>query len=492
MPKISAEPVAAAFAATDVLLGNVSGVTSQISGTVLAAFLATATLAAGTITTSQPLTLTQAWNAAGVTFTGLLVNPSGTSAAGSLIADFQFGGSSKLSIQKDGSLTLGNGKMQPGSSAAGYITLFKDDNFTTALFQVHDSTSDGINIAKNTLPLSWGSDLFAWRDAANTLALRNGVNAQKQNVYETFTDASNYKRLGIYSNSIFTEGAGSGVAGTVLSLGSSANVGIDFYANNASVWRITAAGMLVTTNDNAVDIGASGATRPRNIYAATNITAGGGVIASAAIGFNFGANGSIAAPGDGIFNLLNSGGTTFARLQFGGTTSSFPALKRSSATLIARLADDSADATFQSGQIIVSGIATDAAHTDSSVCQDTTTHQFYAGSGAAGICLGTSSIRYKEDVTTLNVGLKEILALEPVSYKYKKSHGIAPGKTLYGFIAEQGQEALPVLVGPDSDGQPQSFDHMGVVAVLVSAMQEQQVMIEDLQRSVDELRATRH
>ena len=34
-------------------------------------------------------------------------------------------------------------------------------------------------------------------------------------------------------------------------------------------------------------------------------------------------------------------------LQFGGTTSSFPALKRSSASLICRLADDSANAAFE-------------------------------------------------------------------------------------------------------------------------------------------------
>jgi hypothetical protein len=37
-------------------------------------------------------------------------------------------------------------------------------------------------------------DTRLFRDAANTLALRNGVNAQTFNVYNTFTDASNYER----------------------------------------------------------------------------------------------------------------------------------------------------------------------------------------------------------------------------------------------------------------------------------------------------------
>lgn len=44
------------------------------------------------------------------------------------------------------------------------------------------------------LTLGWSTDLFLARDAANTLALRNGTNAQAFNVYNTYTDASNYER----------------------------------------------------------------------------------------------------------------------------------------------------------------------------------------------------------------------------------------------------------------------------------------------------------
>lgn len=41
------------------------------------------------------------------------------------------------------------------------------------------------------------ADLLLLRDAANTLAQKNGVNAQAFRLYNTFTDASNYERLGI-------------------------------------------------------------------------------------------------------------------------------------------------------------------------------------------------------------------------------------------------------------------------------------------------------
>jgi hypothetical protein len=49
-------------------------------------------------------------------------------------------------------------------------------------------------------------------------------------------------------------------------------------------------------------------------------------------------------PSDGQILLLNAAQNSFGRLMFGGTTSSFPALKRSAATFVVRLADDSGNA----------------------------------------------------------------------------------------------------------------------------------------------------
>ena len=57
--------------------------------------------------------------------------------------------------------------------------------------------------------------------------------------------------------------------------------------------------------------------------------------------------GDIAFPADGIVTLRNNASNDFSRLQFGGTTSSFPSLKRSTTTLEARLADDSGYAATQ-------------------------------------------------------------------------------------------------------------------------------------------------
>jgi hypothetical protein len=128
-------------------------------------------------------------------------------------------------------------------------------------------------------------------------------------------------------------------------------------------------------------------------------------------------------------------------------------------------------------------ISSDATHTDATVCEDTTSHAFYSGSGTLGICLGTSSTRYKHDIGDLDVGLAEIMKLEPVKYKLNSDHG-DPDKLLYGFTAEQGIKVLPKLAGLDDQGQPNTFDYLGVVPVLVKALQEQQAEIEQLKRKV--------
>lgn len=129
--------------------------------------------------------------------------------------------------------------------------------------------------------------------------------------------------------------------------------------------------------------------------------------------------------------------------------------------------------------IQLNAITTDATHTDASVCEDTTTHALYSGSGTLGICLGTSSARYKHDITDLAPGLDAILNLRPVSYYLNADHGDAH-KQLYGFTAEDMQKVLPKLVDLDTSGQPNTADYLGLIPVLVKAVQEQQAEIEAL------------
>lgn len=112
-------------------------------------------------------------------------------------------------------------------------------------------------------------------------------------------------------------------------------------------WTINNAGHLLAVTDNVYDIGASGATRPRNLYVSTNIIAGGNLAAGAAAEIDITSRLSITSPSSGVMTLTDWAATSFNRLQFGGTTSSFPSLKRSTTIIQARLADDSAYAPFR-------------------------------------------------------------------------------------------------------------------------------------------------
>ena len=131
------------------------------------------TLTGGTQTTSQPvIDATQTWNAAGVTFTGIKFNVTDTaSAAGSLLMNLQVGGATRFSVQKNGLVSINT-----GIGGSGYVSV---SSFISGSSLVLDNAFQDVTLA---------------RDAANTLAQRNGVNAQIFRIYNTYTDASNYER----------------------------------------------------------------------------------------------------------------------------------------------------------------------------------------------------------------------------------------------------------------------------------------------------------
>lgn len=187
--------------------------------------------ARGTITANDPFEYTQTWNAAGVTFTGLRLNITDTaSASASLLADYQLGGSSRMSLRKDGLMTLTsalNGSLTVTSSnttgtaisvintsSGGHDVQFFSTGVANGLgagfFGVYSNTGSTFFFAANTTRFNLtAQQAFGWsnsnsslatidtilaRDAAATLAQRNGTNAQTFRIYNTYTDASNYER----------------------------------------------------------------------------------------------------------------------------------------------------------------------------------------------------------------------------------------------------------------------------------------------------------
>jgi hypothetical protein len=199
-------------------------------------------------------------------------------------------------------------------------------------------------------------DVTLYRDAANTLALRNGAAAQAFRIYNT-TDGTNSESLNAYwagnTAYLLTVGVGTGPARN-LAIGTAANSAtLTLWTSGVERWRIDGSGHLIAVTDNTYDIGAAAGSRPRNVYVAGAIQVQGvGGLGVNNTGYIFWLNStSFRNRSDGVLTLSNYAENDFGRLQFGGTTSSFPALKRSTTFLQARLADDSAACGFSAANI---------------------------------------------------------------------------------------------------------------------------------------------
>ena len=80
----------------------------------------------------------------------------------------------------------------------------------------------------------------------------------------------------------------------------------------------------------------------------------GQLIIDPTYGLQFGTGSSvISAPSNGNLTLLDNAGTSFGRLQLGGTTASFPAIKRSGAAIEFRAADNSGYCDITANDIFV-------------------------------------------------------------------------------------------------------------------------------------------
>lgn len=143
----------------------------------------------------------------------------------------------------DSAVTLGFGALNHGLfNRSGGSNVAVSIN-GTQYYEFHSANGLQLEASRQ---LGWGAtmgssnDTILVRDAANTLALRNGANAQALNLYNTYADASNYERGGLQWSSnkliIATEKAGTG---------SFRNIDIDsgdiisFYRRGVLVYRMT-------------------------------------------------------------------------------------------------------------------------------------------------------------------------------------------------------------------------------------------------------------
>jgi hypothetical protein len=97
--------------------------------------------------------------------------------------------------------------------------------------------------------------------------------------------------------------------------------------------------------------------------------------------------------------------------------------------------------------------------------------------------ISTSDRRLKENIISLDHGLKTILNLKPYSYTYKSK----PGIVHYGFVAQELKDLFPntVVFGIESDTTNLGVIYEEFIPILALAMQQQQAIIDSLKQKLD-------
>ncbi|MDF1853289.1 MAG: hypothetical protein P1U85_20800, partial [Verrucomicrobiales bacterium] len=305
-------------------------------------------IAQGTLTDdAQALNLSSTWNDAADTFTLIKADVTDTaSAAGSKLMDLQVGGASKFNVASSGATTifgsgLVNGDLRVNridTRSTGYVVIgYGSGNSGTLAVKQHEMTLQSSTSLKwsSTTNLLSASDLALSRDAANTLAQRNGTDAQTFNIYNTYTNATDYERAHIGWNDTadtFVIGTEAGFAGGVnrnLRLGVGGGQSIQFYADGSQKLSVDRDSILASKPlhfypDNTHDIGAGGL-RPRNAYLGTTLDIAQGTLTDDAQALNLSSTWNDAAD---TFTLIkadvtdtaSAAGSKLLDLQVGGAS----------------------------------------------------------------------------------------------------------------------------------------------------------------------------
>ncbi len=103
---------------------------------------------------------------------------------------------------------------------------------------------------------------------------------------------------------------------------------------------------------------------------------------------------------------------------------------------------------------------------------------------ATGGVITTSDKREKTGIENLNYGLKEVLALQPVSFNWK----ITPDSDKQlGLIAQDVRKVLPEVVVGNEAKETLGMNYAELVPVLINAIKEQQKQIDQLKEQIIKL-----
>jgi hypothetical protein len=362
------------------------------------------------------------------------------------------GGTSSQFLKADGSVD--SSTYVGGSGAAGQVAYWDGTNSVTGIADLTiDTTLGRVNLNKSyngtvayyVTNANTGSNSIASFSAFNGVnGVSYGMNGTNITTYGAMTANSGYfysTRNIVYmadsaSNGILQFATGGNVekmrifttgnlllqnGGTFTDSGQRLQVqgttllngNVTFSSSTGMFWDATNSRLGIGTNAPAYTVDVSGTMRGTGIYYNTgyNISVQRLGLNNGTVGGNFG---YIVGSSNGVFRLVNSAESDFTRLQFGGTTSSFPALQRVSNALAV------IDGTGAGTSNLLVGSTTDSGER-LQVTGDT----LLKGSGATG---GTFGLKVQNSngvniLRTRNDGPVFIEAVNTVATLYMSSNG---------------------------------------------------------------------
>ncbi len=104
-------------------------------------------------------------------------------------------------------------------------------------------------------------------------------------------------------------------------------------------------------------------------------------------------------------------------------------------------------------------------------------------SGQLGVVL--SSRRYKEDIRSMGNASHRLLALRPVTFRYKKADENGQKPKQYGLIAEEVAQVMPELVVYNEKGQPETVAYETLTPLLLNELQREHDQVLSLTRHLE-------
>lgn len=283
------------------------------------------------------------------TATGLLVNATQTALNGMVnnLMDLQVGGVSKHSVDNMGRAAFG-GAIVPGAwltirCTSGTDGLRIENTSGTLIAEYYNAEGGGEMYVRDSagttkaLISSVGSNVFSLNSAASAPNITSTGTWFSGGTSTTTKPHVLIEPTGTTSTNWSTSGTALGINAATGFLGNF----VDFQVNGANIFRITStSGVIINTGNLTMTSG--------------NISVSGDIVSGQYLGVT--GKSWLRSATNGNWTVYNNAVNDFGLFQFGGTTSSFPALKRSGTGITVRLADDSAESDITAAKVISTNV----------------------------------------------------------------------------------------------------------------------------------------